>query len=314
MKIDFQSLQKAVESNAFLYCVILLLVLKIFSVGLLSNIPLNFYFADVTKATLERLANQTRTSLGLGALRPNPVLDRAAELKAEDMIRNQYFAHTSPQGATPWSWFSKAGYNYRYAGENLAIGFFDSYEVYSAWLNSPSHKDNLLNPNFKEIGTAVLGGFGNNDTIVVVQLFGSMQPQKVAVAQKTQAKPAAKIETKTSTTTPVKTLTTEPATEKVLSQSTEAKIQQGTEIMTTNIYSRFLNSLAYNYAEILQDVIFGATLVFIGILLSLIFFNFNLHLERRLVFRSIIIMVLLSVSLFVDFRVLSSLVPHQLII
>lgn len=306
MKIDFQSLQKALESNIFLYCVVLLLILKIFSVGLISNVPFNIYFADITKSTLERLANQTRTSLGLAPLKPSTTLDKAAELKAEDMVKNQYFAHTSPQGATPWVWFKNAGYNYKYAGENLAIGFFDSIEVYNAWLNSPSHKQNLLNPNYKEIGTAVLPGFGNNNTIVVVQLFGSVQPTKATPIKNTQpTKPVTK---------PEQVTTTQNTTPKVLSQTTEAQFQQADNATTTSTYAKILNSLAYNYAKILQDVIFGFTMVFIGIMLTLIMFSFSLKLDRKLVFRSLIITAILFASLLIDNRIITALIPQQIII
>jgi uncharacterized protein YkwD len=311
MKIDFQSLQKALLSNTFLYCVVLLLILKIFSVGLLSNIPYNVFFADVTKATLERLANQTRTSLGLNPLKPSATLDKAAELKAEDMVKNQYFAHTSPQGATPWVWFKDAGYNYRYAGENLAIGFFDSIEVYNAWLNSPSHKENLLNPNYKEVGTAVLPGFGNSNTIVVVQLFGSLQPTKATAIKNTPIKPVA--QPKPEGANPPMPASSGEARQ-VLSQSIEAQIQQSSGTEITNIYVKILNSIAYNYNRILQDVIFGFSLVFIGIMLTLILFSFNLHLEKKLVLRSFVIILLLITSLAIDSRVISALIPHQLII
>ena len=54
-------------------------------------------------------------------LAKSDMLQEAAEKKAQDMIENNYFAHTSPQGKTPWHWVEESGYDYRYAGENLAI-------------------------------------------------------------------------------------------------------------------------------------------------------------------------------------------------
>ena len=172
LKFNLWFLRKIMESNILLGFVVLLLLLKIVLIGFSVNLPFNVFFADITKITLENLANQTRQSLGLGILASSLKLDQAARLKAEDMVKNQYFSHTSPTGVTPWFWFSQTDYNYKYAGENLAIGFFDSEEVYRAWLDSPSHKANLVNPNYREIGTAIASGFGQNKAVVVVQFFG----------------------------------------------------------------------------------------------------------------------------------------------
>lgn len=126
---------------------------------------------------------------GLPPLSENPVLDRAAALKAADMMQKNYFAHTSPDGTDPWHWFKVSGYNYRFAGENLAIGYVDSQEVNQAWLDSPTHRANILNRNYKEIGIAVLqGSFQGAKTTVVVQEFGTKQP---ALFGKVFASPAA---------------------------------------------------------------------------------------------------------------------------
>ncbi|MGD0577062.1 MAG: CAP domain-containing protein, partial [Candidatus Staskawiczbacteria bacterium] len=130
------------ESKILLYCVVLLLMLKIAVVFVPINFPKNIFFADITQVALENFANQTRQSVGLQPLAESAKLDKAAQLKAQNMVANNYFAHTSPTGLTPWHWFLLVGYNYKYAGENLAIGFFDSDEVYKAWLNSPEHRAN----------------------------------------------------------------------------------------------------------------------------------------------------------------------------
>ena len=183
---DYKS--RFLQSNILLYFVVLLLALKIVATLISINFPQNIFFADVTKSALENFTNQTRQSDGLKTLTENQKLDQAAELKAENMVQDKYFDHTSPTGVTPWFWFLKAGYNYKYAGENLAIGFYDSKEVYDAWLNSPSHKTNITNPNYTEVGTAVLSGFGQNNTIVVVQEFGSQLPVKPVVVKNNNLK------------------------------------------------------------------------------------------------------------------------------
>ncbi len=94
--------------------------------------------------------------------------------KAEDMLTNNYFSHTSPAGITPWKWIEDADYDYNYAGENLAMDFTSAEKMNDAWLTSPTHRANILNEKYKDIGVAVKEGVINGRaTIVVVQMFGS---------------------------------------------------------------------------------------------------------------------------------------------
>lgn len=300
-KINFQVLQKIIKSNILLYCIVLLLVLKIISVGISVNFPNNIFFADITRVALENLANQTRQSFGLAPLAESQKLDQVAQMKAEDMVKKQYFDHTSPTGITPWFWFSQAGYNYKYAGENLAIGFFDSEEVYNAWLNSPAHKANIINPNYKEFGTAVMSGYGNNNTIVVVQEFGSQIKNSLNVNnQEVNVKKPVNVEK------PVNNVG-------VLSQS--AEIQPVNSVGTNGTYSKTMNFVVYNYEGMLQNIIYGVSLVVAGILLAMIFFGINGEiLKKQLVFRSILIAVLLSLSLFFNKEMIFLFISHKVII
>ncbi len=147
-------------------------------------------FASITGGTpifaKEEIVSQTnafREFLGLGDLKENPVLDQAASQKLQNMITNQYFAHTSPTGISPWHWIEVNNYGYIYAGENLAIGFVTAKDTVDAWENSPSHRANLANSNFKEIGVAVAPAtIQGNEGFLVVQLFGTPKPTKPAVA------------------------------------------------------------------------------------------------------------------------------------
>ena len=287
---------KFLQSNTLLYFVILLLVLKIFAVLISINIPQNIFFADITRAALENFTNQARQAVGLQPLTENAQLDQAARLKAENMVRNQYFDHTSPTGVTAWYWFSLAGYNYKYAGENLAIGFYDSQEVYNAWLNSPEHKANMLNPNYKEVGTAVLSGFGANNSIVVVQEFGSPLQAKIT-SPALPAKPVVKNIPATKTN-PAPAITGE----RVLSQATDA------------LPAKVINSVIYNPDGILQDVVYGVSMIVIGVLLTLILFSFKINFKKQLVFRSILLIVLLCAATLLDKGFIISLIPHQVII
>ena len=286
------------QSNILLSCVVLLLILKIGATVISFNFPQNLFFADITKSALQIFVNQARQANGLQPLTENIKLNEAAQFKAENMVQNQYFDHTSPTGVTPWFWFSKAGYTYKYAGENLAIGFFDSKEVYDAWLNSPSHKANILNPHYTEVGTAVLNGFGDNNTIVVVQEFGSPQPAKQIATAK--AKPTAKV--------------TEaiPAAGTQTTSAPQTSIVSETKNVRGDASSKVANTALNNYGNMLQEITYGFSFVLIGILLTMIFFNANF--EKKLVFRSILIIVLLFTASLINRSVIISLIPHQILI
>ena len=115
-------------------------------------------------------ANVDRTRLGLPALKLDHALNQAAFAKAEDMLARDYFAHVSPEGVKPWYWFKSLGYDYSYAGENLAIGYEDAADLEQSWMSSPKHRANILSPNYSDMGVAIVYKNGQQ---VVVQLFGS---------------------------------------------------------------------------------------------------------------------------------------------
>jgi hypothetical protein len=130
--------------------------------------------ATVYPSVLAELANEDRENEGVKSLAWNDTLAEAARQKGEDMFAHQYFAHTSPDGLTPWYWLSALKYNFIYAGENLAIRFTDSEEVEKAWWNSPTHRANIVNAKFTEIGiAAVEGDFEGRTTTIVVEYFGT---------------------------------------------------------------------------------------------------------------------------------------------
>ncbi len=134
----------------------------------------NWLVGAVLPAVVVTLTNEERADEALPELRRNEVLDVAARLKAEDMAQNSYFAHYSPTGVSPWYWFEEAGYVFANAGENLAVHFSDSHEVVTAWMKSPTHRANIVNANFTEIGVGTARGrYEGYDTVFVVQLFGT---------------------------------------------------------------------------------------------------------------------------------------------
>lgn len=132
--------------------------------------------AAVNTSALVELTNQDRTAQGLGPVRQNALLDQAAQLKASDMAAKGYFAHNSPDGKTSWTWFQMAGYRYLRAGENLAEGFPDAQTVETAWLNSPSHRANIMNGTYTEVGFGTATGmYQGHEVIFVAEMFGTPQ-------------------------------------------------------------------------------------------------------------------------------------------
>jgi hypothetical protein len=132
--------------------------------------------------------NQNRVANSLPALTVSPLLQAAAEEKANDMVKNNYFAHTSPTGVTPWYWFENVGYAFSYAGENLAVNFSDSQDVTNAWMNSPEHRANILGVNFTQIGIATATGtYEGKPAVYVAELFGTPSAAPVAFVDTAQA-------------------------------------------------------------------------------------------------------------------------------
>lgn len=154
------------------------------SVSLAGPALLSGQLAAVVSARLVDLTNTDRASDQLGTLTVSPVLTAAAQAKADDMAKNGYFAHVSPSGLDSWHWFKLEGYSFSYAGENLAVDFTDSDDVNQAWLNSPTHRANILNGHFTEIGVATAEGtFEGHPTTFVVQMFGTpAQPAPITAS------------------------------------------------------------------------------------------------------------------------------------
>ena len=119
--------------------------------------------------------NAARVIAGLQPLHLDDKLIEAAQNKASDMIAKNYWDHYSPTGEAPWDFISQVGYTYHFAGENLARGFKTAHGITDAWLASPSHRANILNKNYTQVGFATT--MGTNDqgqrVLITVQLFGA---------------------------------------------------------------------------------------------------------------------------------------------
>ena len=154
----------------------------IFTLGIFIIFPLKFSLAssdELTLINIVRSANDFRQQHGQQPLIINEKLTRTAVDKALDMERQQYFSHLDPQNNDFSKWLKKDNYQYYYAGENLALDFYQRTPLMSAWERSPKHRANLLDPIFQETGVTILKTiYKNQPTIFIVQMFGA-DPYKV---------------------------------------------------------------------------------------------------------------------------------------
>ena len=108
---------------------------------------------DIELTSLGQFVNDERGKAGLQPLTRDPLLDKSAQEKCDDMVAKDYWSHDAPDGTEPWVFIKK--YNvYRTAGENLAYGFDSAKNVVSGWMASEGHRKNILNASFTNVGYA----------------------------------------------------------------------------------------------------------------------------------------------------------------
>lgn len=150
-----------------------LLLVAIFAVFSIDFGPKIFAGTEILE-----LVNKDRAEQGLSPLKANAALNLAAIAKANDMLDQNYFAHVSPAGVQPWHWMKNLGYNYTHAGENLAEGFEKAKDLEKSWMESVSHRANILSPLYSEAGIAVVR---QGNTSLVVSFFGSREGRQITV-------------------------------------------------------------------------------------------------------------------------------------
>lgn len=162
------------------YLPFLLLVLVVIGFFLLSSTDSRSnvlsYSSSVTKDGLLTQTNNQRERHKKSALRINFRLAKAAQDKADDMAKRDYWAHITPDGKTPWIFIDASGYEYKKAGENLAYGFSSSSDMVYGWMNSPPHRENILDPDYSDIGFGIANSGDFVDTgpeTIVVAMYGT---------------------------------------------------------------------------------------------------------------------------------------------
>ncbi|MEU1464219.1 CAP domain-containing protein [Streptomyces sp. NPDC005727] len=124
-----------------------------------TSAPVTVSTQAAVEAEVLKLVNEERAKVGCSALSANSSLTALAEAFSDDMAARGFFDHTDPDGATPWDRAAKAGIT-DLGGENIARGQTDAAAVMDAWMNSPGHRANILNCDFKTLGVGVHLGAG----------------------------------------------------------------------------------------------------------------------------------------------------------
>lgn len=144
-----------------------------FTLGMGLTLPNKAKASNYDSNEVIQLVNNYRKEQGIAELYNDEKLNLAAQEKAKDMLDKGYWGHFGPNGETPWQFISQSGYQYSIAGENLAKGFTNAEKMNQTWLESPKHKDNIVNKEFESIGVAVIdGNLEGQDVTLVVQIFG----------------------------------------------------------------------------------------------------------------------------------------------
>jgi len=114
--------------------------------------------AEITIKSVVDELNVRRTAAGLPPLREDSRLSQAADDRMRDMEEQGYWNHNDPQGRSPFQWLQPRGYDFSYAGENLAAGFETAEIMVDGWMESKGHRDNILSPFYNECGVSIIDG------------------------------------------------------------------------------------------------------------------------------------------------------------
>lgn len=185
------------------------------------NVPLA---SDLSPENILNAVNKERSIRNLVTLNTNSKLSSAAQSKSDDMQSRHYFAHVDPDGHYIWDKIVEAGYTpYLQLGENLAIEFYDTDSLMSAWMNSPTHRANIIQEGFRDQGMGL--AFGDSRAgqyhSAITNTFGAQASTATKPKVTTTPKPAtspAPVVTKPEVPTPPKNISTDPTANPVVTQ------------------------------------------------------------------------------------------------
>lgn len=203
------------------------------------------YATEMSSSGLLSATNAQRSANGKASLAINAQLASAAQTKANDMAARNYWSHNTPDGKAPWYFVEQAGYSYTKAGENLAYGFGTSSQTVTGWMNSPTHRANMLDSAFTEVGFGFINSADYNNSgeeTIVVAMYGQPQvaaataqvaPSTTTVPSSTPAPPASQRSAAPSTPTTPANQPTPTTPEPTTTQEDTAIPAQKEEPVTT---------------------------------------------------------------------------------
>lgn len=255
--------------------IVIFLEIFTFLIPTLAHINTTDNMAAVLPAVLSALTNTERKAQNLDTLTVNPILNKAAEMKAKDMAMHGYFAHTSPDGKTPWYWLAQAGYKYQYAGENLAVNFSDSKDVTNAWMASPTHKANIVKGKYTEVGTGVANGiYEGREAIFVAQVYANPLPK---ILPNTQPKP-------------VEVKTINPIASTVQEEANVLGVETSVNTVAEPTFLQKLLASPHNTTNVILYVVFG--IIALALLLYVVIKMRGHH--RDLIDNALILLVIIG--------------------
>lgn len=200
------------------------------------------------------LTNTERIRNGLSPLAYNGQLASSAYAKAQHMLTYGYWAHTAPDGTSPWVFVQRSGYAYVTVGENLARDFPSDAAVMAGWMNSPSHRANILKAEYKDIGVAVAAGTMQGVPVtLVVAHYGATATMP---APKPAPSPAPKSAARPAATKPVQPVTVPaPAVQITDSPRTNIPIVKTAPPEEESSLERLLTSLARLVKPVKTDIL-----------------------------------------------------------
>ncbi|MDD2807168.1 MAG: CAP domain-containing protein [Patescibacteria group bacterium] len=265
------------------------------------------------------LINDARNDAGAEPLRENLMLDEYAKQKGTDMISRGYFAHDTPDGKRPWEWIDRTDYDYVYAGENLAMDFISAEVVQDAFMKSPGHRRNILNPKYKDVGIAVLNGkLGGHETTLLVEFFGTERKDLSSLVAVNKAPSAKTTVTQPNPSTPVQPMVisnTNASNPNVNNNLVPENVQSAnTEALIVVAPNQSSNSDLINFVIEYSNIFFIAFLIFMLISLILnIVIKFRIQ-HPALILQSVVVIALMAAMVLVKFHFAETISPHLLIL
>ena len=253
------------------------------------------YLSAILPSVLVSHTNETRSDLNIPILTTSEKLEQAAQLKVNDMAKRGYFSHISPEGQQPWYFLDLVDYQYDAAGENLAVNFVDSNDVHRAWMKSPTHKKNIVQTKFTEIGIATAEGkYKGKDVIFVVQFFGTPKPVAVSsrspqgtISQASVIQDVSEIE-----------ISEEP---QVMGEQTEVSVEPLIKDINSrkNVSYNLFENVVYMPKSTINTLMY-ILLGIIAIVLS-VFLTFRMHIKKQDIFiHGLLLFVIFTSMIFIN--------------